>query len=84
MITNAILLLVATAISSLAVILPVATGLPLGISAAFIWLVNSTYAFDYIVPVSTMWAVVAAMIPLLGAMFAWYGLQWVIGLTRGN
>lgn len=46
--------------------------------------INGVYAYDSIVPVTTMFTVFSAAVVFMGIVFLWRGIQYIIHLIRGN
>jgi len=65
-------------------VLPAGEALPATVSNAFTWLGTQSYKWDYILPITTIWAVIAVMVPVLVAYWAWNGVQWLLAFIRGN
>jgi hypothetical protein len=84
MLIDLFLVFLASIVYSFSFFLPNGDTLSSDVLSSFSWLVSESYKFDYIFPIGTMWVIVSIMVPLLVSYFAWNGIQWLIGLIRGN
>jgi len=83
MITGAILSLFGNILQAVLSLLPTAT-LPVEITSAIQWMVDSLFAWNWIIPASALLNVVLLSIALYTGMFAFSGLRYILNLIRGS
>lgn len=84
MIISVLLSFLGTVLNFFIFFLPSKELLPINISDGFQWIVETSYQFDGIVPVSTIFSIVSTLFVFHIAMFGWSGVNWLIGKIRGS
>ncbi len=64
-------------------LLPENVTFPATIEQALTWLVEQMYAWDWLIPVDTLFLVLSFAAGLYTALFGVSGLRWLLNLVRG-
>lgn len=84
MIISAFLSILAWVISGFALILPTGNFLPANFSDLVSDLITYAYGWDWIIPMTTLFSVLSAIILFEVATFGWRSGKYFISLLRGN
>ncbi len=69
---------------SLIGLLPTGTGLPTAAWDAVLTIVATSYQWDYVFPVSTLWLIFTLTVSFFVFWLGFGGIFWVLGMIRGN
>lgn len=83
MITTALLAFLGFIISFFIGLLPEADIIPSSVELAFVWIYETAYGFDWLVPVGTLFSVFGAVLVVETSLFTWFGVNWLIQRIRG-
>lgn len=84
MIVTAILNFLYAVISFFIGLLPDSAGLPVAVTDSFTYFVSSLKAFEFVLPVDTLFTVFGYAMVFYMALFLWRGLHWVYNKIRGS
>jgi len=77
MIFTGILNLAYAALTGIVSLLPVSTGLPAGISDAFLYIINAINSMSFIIPVGALFTALGIMVAFEFGLWTFFGLLWV-------
>jgi len=84
MITSALLSLLGWVITGISYVLPEGDFLPANFSEIMSDMIGYAYGWDWLIPMSTLFAVFSALILFTVAELAWRSGKYLIALLRGN